>query len=288
MLPFYERFIRRFPTIRDLADAPLDDVLTLWAGMGYYARARNLHHAAQIVRDQYGGVLPDTAEELRRLPGIGEYTAGAIASIAFGREEPAVDGNVRRVYARLFIAEDTAPAADWVRQCMVQASREEGAAAGAITEALMELGALVCLPKGARCGQCPLEMECKAKQNDAVSRYPIKSEKAKKIVEIKDILIDQDENGQYLLRKRTERLLHKMYEFPDETTLYVDGFAVEKLELWLETEFVFTHRVWRMKGWRTRVTDPVPLPEEYGRFSKEELGKLAIPAAMKAFVEVLD
>ena len=288
MLPFYQRFVERFPAVGNLADAPLDDVLALWAGMGYYARARNLHAAARVVRDQYGGVLPDTAEALRALPGIGAYTAGAIASIAFGLPEPAIDGNVRRVYARLFADGDGSAAEAWVRSLM-SGAMEAGHSPGEITEALMELGALVCLPQTPRCAECPLEPECKAKRTNTIGRFPIRPVKKEKSVEYRDIVAVNDENRRYLMRKRTESILRGMLEFPEQTTLNRDGFTVTDAEPWIEAEHIFTHRVWRMRGYRARVAPPSQdaLPDGYRWVSVAEMETLAIPGAMRAFVTAL-
>ena len=288
MLPFYERFIARFPTVRDLADAEADEVLALWAGMGYYARARNLHAAAQIVRDKYGGALPALAEELRALPGVGAYTAGAIASIAFGLSEPAVDGNVRRVYSRLLAIGDVSGAEDWVRASMREAQKA-GHTPGEVTEALMELGALVCLPKTPRCGGCPWEADCKAKQNGEIGQYPIRPVKKEKPVENKVIIVATDEMARFLMRKRTESILHKMLEFPDESTLVRDGFTVTKTGHLTDAEHIFTHRVWRMSAYFADVAPPaIGLPEGYSWVSRAEMDSLAIPGAMRPFVNALD
>jgi A/G-specific adenine glycosylase len=159
VLPCYERWLRRFPTLQALARASLDDVLVEWQGLGYYSRARNLHATARVVRERFAGRWPDTADGLRALPGIGEYTAGAVASIAFGRPEPAIDGNARRVLARLFDLEH--PRARQLRSlalALIPADRP-----GDFNQALMELGAAVCTPRQPRCGRCPLRGDCLAR-----------------------------------------------------------------------------------------------------------------------------
>jgi len=163
VIPYFYRFTERFPTVQALAQAPLDDVLKLWEGLGYYARARHLHRAAQKVVAEFDGRLPDTVEELSKLPGIGRYTAGAIASIAFGRDAPVVDGNVRRVLCRLYAIRGD------VRQSKIQsqlwalaeANLPKGKA-GRWNEAMMELGATVCTPRSPRCDECPLASSCRA------------------------------------------------------------------------------------------------------------------------------
>lgn len=177
VVPFFERWMRRFPTLQSLADAPLDEVLPFWAGLGYYARVRNLHRAAQEVMQHHDGELPQTAEALRALPGIGAYTAGAIASLAFEQSEPLVDANVERVLARVFAVEGDITSSAVKRKIWEIAAQEipaksETPGPGEFNEALMELGALVCRPADPRCGRCPLKTYCKAQQSGDPSRLP--------------------------------------------------------------------------------------------------------------------
>jgi A/G-specific adenine glycosylase len=175
VIPYWERFLERFPNVETLADADADDVLGAWAGLGYYSRARNLQKAAQVVVDEHGGGLPDTAEGLRALPGIGRYTAGAVASIAFDRPEPVVDGNVERVLARLLdIREDVKQPAVKERIWEVAGELARGPNPGDLNQALMELGATVCLPKAPRCGVCPLAKPCAARLAGDPETLPVK------------------------------------------------------------------------------------------------------------------
>jgi A/G-specific adenine glycosylase len=156
VIPYYERWMARFPTVDVLADASMDDVLRVWQGLGYYSRARNLHDAARAVRERHGGRMPDRAMELRGLPGVGEYTAGAVASIAYGRRQPAVDGNVRRVLHRLLDEGDMRSAElRSVAERLVPAKRP-----GDFNQALMELGATVCSPRSPDCRRCPITRLC--------------------------------------------------------------------------------------------------------------------------------
>jgi A/G-specific adenine glycosylase len=173
VVPYFERWMTRFPTITALASAPLDDVLAAWAGLGYYSRARNLHRCARAVVEQHGGALPAAAAALRRLPGIGPYTAGAIASIAFGRPEPLVDGNVARVLARLYAieAEIKSPAAGrtlW----RLAATLVPHDAPGDFNQGLMELGATVCTPLSPTCLVCPLVTLCQARAQGRERELP--------------------------------------------------------------------------------------------------------------------
>ncbi|MEM1032701.1 MAG: A/G-specific adenine glycosylase [Myxococcota bacterium] len=179
VVPFYRRFLSRFPTVDALATAPLDDVLTHWQGLGYYRRARQLHAAAGQVVADHGGAFPRTADGLRRLAGIGPYTAGAIASIAFEAPAPLVDGNVARVLARQFGIDGDIKQGRTQRALWRQAGAlvAHATSPGAFNQALMELGATVCTPRAPRCGDCPVADPCFARTHDAVARLPVVGKK---------------------------------------------------------------------------------------------------------------
>jgi A/G-specific adenine glycosylase len=171
--PYYERWMRRFPDVASLADADLEDVLKVWEGLGYYARARRLHDAARLVRERGGGV-PSTAKELRALPGVGAYTAGAVASIAFGAHEPAVDGNARRVLARVYDLPAPAPAElERLARSWLVPDR-----AGDVNQAVMDLGATVCTPRDPACDACPLVGRCLAWRRGTVAERPLRRARA--------------------------------------------------------------------------------------------------------------
>ena len=157
VLPYYARFLERFPDASRLADATEDDVLASWSGLGYYRRARALHQGARVVMERHDGKLPRDPADLRRLPGVGRYTAGAIASVAFGLPEPILDGNVRRVLARIFAVDGVrlGPAAEERELWGLAASLVQGSAPGDLNQALMELGALICTPRAPACPACP-------------------------------------------------------------------------------------------------------------------------------------
>jgi A/G-specific adenine glycosylase len=173
VIPYWERFLARFPTVEALASAPLDDVLAAWRGLGYYSRARNLHRAAQEVVDRFGGRLPSSAEALLTLPGFGRYTAGAVASIAFGEQAPLVDGNVARVLSRLFEVEG-APGdrAREARLWELAGTLVQGERPGELNQALMEHGATVCRPESPLCLLCPVRGECLAFRHGRVDELP--------------------------------------------------------------------------------------------------------------------
>lgn len=178
--PYYARFLDAYPTIAALADAPLGDVLKRWEGLGYYSRARNLHRAAQVVVGEHGGQFPRTAEGLQALPGIGRYTAGAIASIAFGEHAPVLDGNVIRVFSRLGdLAEDVTQPAVIARLWALAEERLPTARAGDYNQALMDLGRLVCKPRAPQCEDCPVRAHCRAYTNGTQGERPVKVARAK-------------------------------------------------------------------------------------------------------------
>ncbi len=206
-LVFFERFLRAFPTVEDLAAAPLEAVLKAWEGAGYYARARNLHKAAQVIAE-HG--MPTTLEGLLELPGVGRYTAGAVASIAFGLPVPVVDGNVRRVLAR-WLCEAT-PADNWLwaySEGFLEKTRS-----GDWNQAIMELGATVCTPKSPACGSCPVSSQCCAFLRGRVASIPAPKTRAA-VKQIKAVSLVIGNNGRYVLEQRPKKgLLGGLYGFP--------------------------------------------------------------------------
>ena len=174
-IPYFRRFTARFPTVKALADAPLDEVLKVWEGLGYYARARSLHRAAQVVSRERGGRFPKTVEGLMRLPGVGRYSAGAIASLAFGVDAPVVDGNVARVLCRIFAIErDPRDRRTRDELWSLAGSLLPPGQAGKFNEALMELGATVCTPRAPKCGACPIAALCEARRRGLQEQLPVR------------------------------------------------------------------------------------------------------------------
>ena len=253
--PYYARWLRRFPDWRALAEASLDDVLLEWEGLGYYSRARNLHRTARAVRERYGGEAPADPAALRTLPGVGEYTAGAVASIAFGKPAPAVDGNVRRVLARLL---------DLARPTRAQLRREaarllDRARAGDHNEAMMELGATICTLRTPRCDECPVASWCAALEAGTVAERPAPRPRRRPVPRVDyATVVVIDPAGRVLLARRPERgLLAGMWEFPsvevreDSTPSRVAASALDCLavlglsgrpaELLAPVRHVFTH-----------------------------------------------
>ena len=204
-IPYYTRFMQRFPTVAELAQAPLDDVLTHWSGLGYYARARNLHKAAQLVHDQYDGELPLTLEALCTLPGIARSTAAAILSLATGQSQAILDGNVKRVLARYFAIEGWPGASAVLKQLWRHAeSLAPQQRCGPYNQALMDLGANVCHRRKPNCSQCPLQAHCGAYQQDKVAQLPHSKPKKNLPIRPRYLLFLLDPQGAVLLEKRPE------------------------------------------------------------------------------------
>jgi A/G-specific adenine glycosylase len=220
--PYFLRFLERFPDIAALAAAPLDEVLKLWAGLGYYARARNLHACAQVIVTEHGGHFPDTEAALRTLPGIGPYTAGAIAAIAFDRPAAAVDGNVERVITRLDAVEAPLPGAKPAIRARVE-KLVPTRRAGDFAQALMDLGAMICTPKRPACALCPWAAPCRARVRGDAESFPRKAEKATGTLRRGAAFVLWRADGALLVRTRPPKgLLGGMTEVP--TTAWSAGF----------------------------------------------------------------
>ncbi len=216
VIPYFEKWMTRFPTVESLAQASEQDVLNLWEGLGYYSRARNLHKAARLVAEKFDGQLPHTVDALRMLPGIGRYTAGAIASMAFGLDEPVLDGNLRRVYARLFNIDSPAdsPQGEKLFWSIASENLPKGKA-GDYNQALMDLGATICTPQNPRCLICPLMGECAAQKLGLQELRPVLKAKASvpQYVQVAAVI---ERRGRVLLAKRPSRgLLGGLWEFPN-------------------------------------------------------------------------
>lgn len=262
-VPYYERFVQELPDIPALAACEEERLLKLWEGLGYYSRVRNLQKAARIVCEQYGGQLPGDLAALKKLPGIGDYTAGAIASIGFGIPAPAVDGNVLRVFARLYNDEgdimQPAVKAATTQKVMAQQPAE---APGNFNQALMELGALVCTPGQPDCAACPLQALCLGRQSGNPARLPQKApKKARKKCEL-TLCLAQDAAGRWLLQKRGEQgVLAGLWQPPVLAEEALDEkkalAAAQKLlpaavllkEKPLKAKHIFTHLEWHMTAY---------------------------------------
>ena len=291
LIPYYERFVQRFPTVQALAAAEEDDVLRAWQGLGYYSRARNLHKAAQRIVREFDGQLPRTRKALEGLPGIGAYTAGAILSIAYDLEEPAIDGNALRVFARIE-ADESDSAKPQTQRAMAQHVREvmRGSTPSIFTQAVMELGALICLPTSPKCLICPVRALCCAREQGKEEQLPVKSAARAPRVQPRYVLLLQNAQGAFLLRRRTERLLHNLWEFPgfdDEASLCAQlqawGVDLSTLREGIQARHVFTHIVWQMQGMHAH-TLGFDAPSGMQWATAQQMSNLAMPTALKAYI----
>ena len=300
--PYYARFLEVFPTIADLANAKEDVLLKMWEGLGYYNRVRNMQKAAQQVMIEYGGEFPGTYEEIRSLTGIGNYTAGAISSFAFGIPKPAVDGNVLRVISRLTASyEDIMKASTRER---VEEELEELIPAGAASDfnqGLIELGAIVCVPNGApKCEECPLAHLCRAHEKGIELELPVKSKAKERRIEKKTVFVFQDGDHVAIKKRPAKGLLAGLYELPnveghlteDEALAYckqigLSPLRIQKLE---DGKHIFSHVEWQMIGYRIRVDELEKSCREKMLFihPEEIQAEYPIPAAFETYVKYME
>lgn len=241
VIPYFKKWMKLFPTVRALAKASEREVLNAWEGLGYYSRARNFHKAAKIVVNEYSGKLPRDVDELRKLPGIGRYTAGALASILFGMDEPALDGNLKRVYARLFDVKKPVNSTEGEKLLwkIAYENLPNGKAAD-FNQALMDLGATVCVPKNPRCEVCPLARDCKAKARGVQRLRPVKAAKkhVPHYVHAAAVVVERIDNSLYALlaQRPAKGLLAGMWEFPNAR---VEGDPAGEVESALRAAYSF-------------------------------------------------
>lgn len=304
--PYYDRFIQNVPDIQALAEMEEDKLVKLWEGLGYYNRVRNLQKAAKVIVKEYEGKMPSEYESLLELPGIGSYTAGAIASIAYGKAVPAVDGNVLRVLSRLrmdgedILSQKTKTRVEKELREVIPANRP-----GDFNQALMELGAMVCLPNGEpKCGECPWETLCQAHHMGKTAEFPKKKAKKARKIEEKTVLVIQDEDRAAFRRRPEKGLLAGMYEFPVlEGRLTEDkvleilgqmGLKVLRIRPIGEAKHIFSHKEWHMVGYAIKV-DELERPEkpefrqDWIFVDKNEVREnYPVPSAYAAYTEYLD
>ena len=297
-LEYYLHFVERFPDVRSLAGAHEDEVMKLWQGLGYYSRARNLKRAAQTVVQDFGGEFPDSYDDLRRLAGIGDYTAGAILSIAFGQAVPTVDGNVLRVAARLTgdsrnVLETKVRAA--FRQAMADTMPQDRP--GDFNQALMDLGAAVCLPNGKPlCDRCPAAGFCTAKRDGKQALLPVREKKKEKREVRLTLFIMKKEDGTAALRQRPDTgLLAGLWEYPHVPGRLTEEQAARQLRQWgltprawlrqLDARHIFTHIRWEMTGYLVQVEGLGPADWLWADGARRQ--RLAIPSAFDQFTRAL-
>lgn len=272
VIPYFKKFLARFPTLETLAVADAEEVLAYWQGLGYYSRVRNLHKGVKEVMASYGGTIPDNMAAIRRLSGIGDYTAGAILSIAYDTACPAVDGNVLRVFSRLYcLPEDitTAKAKKNITQIVIRLLPKGHS--GAFNQAIMDLGATLCLPSNPQCTNCPLIKECQAYQQNKVGQFPAKrQDKPPRPIQLAVGFLQYEEK--FLIRRRPERgLLASMWEFPsleqiDDKSAVQElaglfnglGLAVQVGKAEWQLTHTFSHRKWFMTVYSCTMTEAGP------------------------------
>ena len=294
--PYYERFMEALPGIRELAACPEERLLKLWEGLGYYSRARNLQRAAKIVVSDFGGELPRTCTLLKTLPGIGDYTAAAIASINFGEPVAAVDGNLLRVAARVSGCADDIMDARVRKQFTAHLNDAiDLHRPGAYNQAMMDLGATVCLPNGApKCEICPARMMCEAYKNSLTEVLPVRAKKKERKIEERTVLL-LFQNGKAALRKRADTgLLASLWEFPsvlgnlDEAgvslALAQMGLSAQTVEPTGSAKHIFTHIEWDMKGYFADVTGET---DDLFWADAAAFDAAAIPTAFKKFAALV-
>lgn len=300
--PYFARFMEHFPTVEALAEAPEEELLKCWEGLGYYSRARNLQKAAKVIVSDHGGVLPASREGLLSLPGIGSYTAGAIASIAYEIPAPAVDGNVLRVLSRVGGSRDDILKQSTKRKMeeQVQKILKEGDA-GDLNQALIETGAIVCVPNGeALCSICPFYTVCTAREKGLISEIPVKTPKKKRKIEEKTVLLIEYKDRIAIRKRSAEGLLASMYEFPNipgklnkeqVSTLAGDQGEVRCIK---EARHIFSHTEWSMAGYYISLSG---LPDTWQAEEMEGMifverealkNRYPIPSAFSAFKKYLD
>ena len=299
--PYFKRFIGELPDIQALAACPEEKLMKLWEGLGYYNRVRNMQLAAQTVVSTYGGKLPASYKQLLELKGIGNYTAGAIASIAYQIPVPAVDGNVLRVLSR--ITEDRQ---DIMKQSVRRQAEEKlqevipQECPGDFNQAMMELGAVVCVPNGpARCEDCPIAKFCLAYQHGIVEELPVKAPKKQRSLENRTVLVIQDGEKTVIQKRPKKGLLAGLYELPnleghlsrDEVLAEVERMQLEPLyiEKLPDAKHVFSHIEWRMTGYLIRVASLDTDREMPFIFAekKQSERQYAIPSAFRAYVKYM-
>ena len=300
---YYMRFLDALPDVKALAECPDDRLMKLWEGLGYYSRARNLKKAAEVICKEHGGELPCDVTELRKLPGIGDYTAGAIASIAFKKPEPAVDGNLLRVLSRISGSRENIDLPE-VRKRMAAELRKvmPGEESGELNQAIMDIGATVCIPNGApHCEDCPLMHMCKAYLEDTVSEIPVREAKKARRIEKKTVFLITAGEKILLHKRPASGLLAGMYEYPNVTghtakkdvkdaVMAFAGEGAWKIASVTKEEsakHIFSHIEWHLNAWSVQLGEDNAgvIPDGCVWATAEELRtKYSLPSAFGKWV----
>lgn len=295
--PYFQKFIARWPTIHDLAQAPKEEVMHEWAGLGYYARARNLHKCAQIVSQELDGVFPDSQDDLKKLPGIGDYTSAAIVAIAFNKPANVVDGNIERIMARLFAIEKPLP--DSKKHLKVLAAgfadgRKDRP--GDYAQALMDIGATVCTPTSPKCGICPVKSMCEAKALDIAETLPAKKPKAAKPQKHGHVYWVSNDNGEVLFIRRDEKeMLGGMLGLPTSSWNLTDK-KVKTHKGYRKTNqsvrHSFTHfdlklDIYTLKYDKKHENGTIPPENDHHWIASSKIGELGLPTLFSKVVKLM-
>ena len=301
-MAYYLRFAAEFPTISALADAPEDQILKLWQGLGYYSRARNLHFTAKFIQQNYNGIFPDNYDAIRSLKGIGEYTAAAIASISFNLEYPTVDGNVYRVLSRFFGISDPIDTIGG-KKIFNDLAKEliKGTDPGMHNQAIMEFGALQCTPKSPNCNQCPLKERCFAFLNQKIAELPVKQNKTKQRDRYFNYLVISHKNHTWIRKRAGNDIWKNLFEFPFIET--EDEISIENLTTRIEFQdiiskpdravienvsnwkiHILSHQRIHYRFVRIQLTDKINGTEDFIRVNKEDIFNFAVPKLLETYL----
>ncbi|WP_017728957.1 A/G-specific adenine glycosylase [Halalkalibacterium ligniniphilum] len=301
VIPYFQAFMRHFPTIDALAEAEEEKVLKAWEGLGYYSRVRNLQTAVREVKEHYGGQVPATKEEISKLKGVGPYTAGAILSIAYGKPEPAVDGNVMRVLSRILLIEDDIAKAKTRKifeGILYELISKENPSF--FNQGLMELGALVCTPTSPGCLLCPVREHCRAYEAGMQSSLPVKAKKQKPKHKQIAALILRNEEGKVLIQRRPDTgLLAKLWQFPNEETTSLEKEKEELIHYFRKTfnltvkigahvqtvEHIFSHLIWNIHVYEGMIVDGMVQEEDGVKWvSRQEIEDYPFPVSHQKII----
>lgn len=294
VIDYYHRFLQELPTIEDLANCPEDKLMKLWQGLGYYNRARNLQKAALQIMETHNGTFPTTYDEIRSLSGIGDYTAGAIASTVYHLPTPAVDGNVLRVITR--ITANTGDITTGATKKEVTAWVSEHMPTdhvSAYNQALMELGALICLPNGAPlCEKCPVNSQCLSTKDERWKEIPVKKAKKPRTIEALQVFLIFKEDKIALQKRPSKGLLANLWEFPNlpltENPIKTWNLPLQPPHKIASGKHIFTHKEWHMEGFRINLDKKIETPENWTFLTPQEIKEnYAIPSAFSFLSEII-
>jgi len=302
-ISYYEKFIERFPNVKELASASEDEVLKLWQGLGYYSRARNLHQAAKRILNDYNARFPETYKEILDLKGIGPYTGAAIASIAFGLPYPTVDGNVYRLLSRYFGIDSPIDSAAG-KKLFNELAKEliQDSDPSMHNQALMEFGALQCVPKNPDCKNCPLQESCFARKNNMVELLPVKEKKTRQSERFFIYYALDDGNHVYLEKRKENDIWKNLYQFPlvelnknfSEIQLlnlpvpFMDEGTYNIVSVSPLKKHVLSHQILHARLIHVEISEEVTIPTSFIKVKQKDISKFAVPRLLELFIETLD